>query len=219
MMMIIIEYMMIIIYIVNRTERESFERKPMKVSREQAARNRDRVIAAAARLFRERGFDHVAVADVMKSAGLTHGGFYGQFDSKADLAAEACRRSVAKTLERWDKLAGESADEPLAAVIDAYLSPQHRDDPGRGCLLAALGPEIARQDPTLRHIVTEGLRALIDGLGKLIPNRSKAARRRKALALFSGMVGAIVLARAVDDPALSEEILRATEATLTPQVS
>src|SRR5882724_763051 len=134
----------------------------MKVSREQATENRERVIAAAAKLFRERGFEGVAVADVMKSAGLTHGGFYGQFASKEDLAAEACARSIEDTVSHWDKLVARAADNPLSALTASYLSTRHRDNPGKGCLLAALGPEAARRNPIIRRTVTEGLRALID---------------------------------------------------------
>src|SRR6476469_9287328 len=101
----------------------------MKVTREQASQNRDRVLEAAGRLFRERGFDGIGVADLMKAAGLTHGGFYGQFASKEELMAEACERTFDKEADFWAQLAEDAAGNPLAAVMQAYLSKQHRDNP------------------------------------------------------------------------------------------
>jgi TetR/AcrR family transcriptional regulator, transcriptional repressor for nem operon len=188
----------------------------MKVSREQAAANRERIVAVAARLFRERGFEGVGVADLMKEAGLTHGGFYGHFGSKDALAAEACEHALDHSNETWRGLLKSAA--PLAAIQDQYLSCKHRDGTGQGCLIAALAADIARhQNPTLRRVLTERLRPMIHALMQLmqlVPGASRQARRRKALAQLSGMIGAVVLARAVDDPKLSEEILAATRAAL-----
>src|SRR5213593_477266 len=112
----------------------------MKVSRERAAQNRERILDAAARLFRERGFEGIGVADLMKTAGLTHGGFYGHFSSKEDLMAQACARALARSLEAWSKRAERIPDDPLLSIAGGYLSSKHRDDPGAGCVLAALGP-------------------------------------------------------------------------------
>src|SRR5688572_31755633 len=114
----------------------------MKVSREQAARNRERIVEAAAELFRERGFDGVGVADLMKEAGLTHGGFYGHFSSKDDLIAEASARALTGSLALWNKVAERAPADPVSAVASAYLTSRHRDNPGAGCLLAALGPDV-----------------------------------------------------------------------------
>ncbi|AJE20034.1 TetR/AcrR family transcriptional regulator [Azotobacter chroococcum] len=186
----------------------------MRVSREQAAENRRRVVETASRLFRERGFDGIGVADLMKGAGLTHGGFYGQFASKEELMAQACSQALEESLGRWQARIAEAGEEGLSAVAAAYLSAAHRDHPGLGCALVALGAEAPRHAPGVRHALTEGLRPLLDLLGSLLPGRSKAVRRRKALATFSAMVGAQVLARAVDDPALSEEILQAVLASI-----
>src|SRR3954470_4631551 len=113
----------------------------MKVSREQAVENRERIVETAARLFRERGFEGVGVADLMKEAGLTHGGFYGHFSSKEDLIAEASARVLADSLAGWNRLAERGGENPLPALADTYLTKEHRDDPGAGCLFAALGPE------------------------------------------------------------------------------
>lgn len=179
----------------------------MKVSREQAAENRARVLEVAGRLFREKGFDGIAVAEIMKGAGLTHGGFYNQFGSKDDLAAEACAQVLAAAAARWRKL-GEG-DDPLGALVNSYLSVRHRDGPGKGCAIPALAADAVRQPASIRAAFTKGLNDFIAILATFVPGRSAAARREKALATMSGMVGAMVLARAVNDPVLSTEILQA----------
>jgi TetR/AcrR family transcriptional repressor of nem operon len=180
----------------------------MRVTREQAAAHREKILEVASTLFRQHGFDGIGVADIMKRAGLTHGGFYGHFASKKDLAAETCARALAN--ESWmERVAGVS-NPSLEAVVLGYLSPRHRDDPGHGCLFAALGSEAVRQPRSVRRAFTEGLRARVDGLRNLLPGRSASARREKALATIAGLVGALMLSRAVDDPALSDEILEAT---------
>lgn len=185
----------------------------MKVTREQAQENRERVIDAAARLFREKGFYGIGVADLMKSAGLTHGGFYGQFSSKDDLAAAACARALAETDRRWQRLMEKSAD-PLPEIVASYLSTTHRDHPEKGCALVALGGEVSRSEAPVRQAYTSGLRALIDRLAQLLPGRTKGARRDRALAAMATLVGAQLLARAVDDDELSEEILAAARAAI-----
>jgi TetR/AcrR family transcriptional repressor of nem operon len=179
----------------------------MKVSREQAAQNRARVVEVAGKLFRQNGFGGIGVADIMKGAGLSHGGFYGQFGSKDELAAEACAVTLGRSVTRWEQLA--AGDDPLAAIVNAYLARSHRDSPGGGCAMAALAGEAARQPKAVRDVFTDALRSFVGILAKLVPGASAAARRRKALATMSGLVGAVILARAVDDAALSDEVLRA----------
>jgi TetR/AcrR family transcriptional regulator, transcriptional repressor for nem operon len=191
------------------SENNHFRRIAMKVSREQAARNRDRVVEGAARLFRERGFEGVGVADLMKEAGLTHGGFYGHFSSKEDLIAEASARALTRSLALWSDVVERPSGDPLAAIAGAYLTGTHRDNPGAGCLLAALGPDVSRQGPAVRRTVTDYVRSTVDLLAKLVPARSKAARRQKAITTYATLIGALVMARAVDDRALSQEILDA----------
>jgi TetR/AcrR family transcriptional repressor of nem operon len=181
----------------------------MKVSREQAAENRERVVNVAARLYRERGFDGVGVADIMKAAGLTHGGFYGQFASKEELMTEAGARALTEANTAWQRLLEASPEDPLGTIAAAYLSPRHRDNPGRGCVLAALGADASRGPAPIRQVFTEGFRTLLAVLVSVMPGRSKAAKRDKALVAYAGMVGALVLSRTVDDSALSEEILQA----------
>src|SRR3954465_15213074 len=104
----------------------------MKVSREQAAQNRERILEAAARLFRERGFEGIGVADLMKEAGLTHGGFYGHFSSKEDLIAEASARVLMRSLALFSNVAEQAPEDPLPAIASAYLTSRHRDTPGEG---------------------------------------------------------------------------------------
>lgn len=186
----------------------------MKVSRAEAAQNRERIIEMAAKLFRERGFDGIGVAELMKSAGLTHGGFYGNFASKEDLMAQACTRALQGSLDAMRELVERDGENALSAAASAYLNPAHRDRPGEGCVMAALGAEAARHDSPVRQAFTQGVRPVVDILTQLVPGKSKRAKREKALAIYASMVGAMVLARAVDDAELSEEILQSVLASI-----
>ncbi len=183
----------------------------MRVTRQQAEANREKILEVAGTLFRERGFDGTAVDDIMKRAGLTHGGFYGHFGSKDDLAAETCARVMAG--DGWAERLTGTPNPSFGAVVGAYLSPRRRDAPGRGCFLAALGSDVARQPRSVRRAFTEGLRSRVDALQRLLSGRSGAARHEKALATMAGLVGALMLSRAVDDPKLSDDILEAAAAT------
>ncbi|KQM81811.1 transcriptional regulator [Sphingomonas sp. Leaf23] len=174
----------------------------MRVSREQMAANRARILDEAGRLFRERGFDAVTVADVMNAAGLTHGGFYGHFASKDALIAA----SVAHSMASQD--AGEPTD--FARFLDAYLVPQHRDAAAQGCPTAALAGLLRTQQPAARTAMAAGLSAQIDRLTALMPGDSDAERRRAAIGNWSAMVGALILARAVGDDPMSDRILADT---------
>lgn len=186
----------------------------MKVTRQQAAENRERILDVAARLFREKGFDGIGVADLMKSAGLTHGGFYGQFASKEDLAAQACARALAESAQNWEQLIDEKTRDPLQVLAASYLSARHRDNAGNGCAFVALGAEAPRREPAVRRAFTQGLLSRIGQLTQMVSGRSGAARRQKALATMASLVGALVLARAVDDQKLSDEILQAVRESL-----
>jgi TetR/AcrR family transcriptional repressor of nem operon len=179
----------------------------MKVSREQVADNRRRILDAAAQLFRERGFDKVTVAEIMSAAGLTHGGFYGHFDSKDALIEAAMAHE--QTARR-----GRSALEDASRYADGYLSRQHRDNVGVSCPFSALGTEAARASPGVRQALTESLRGRIDALSVGTEGTTPQERRRNAIAAFSAMVGGMVLARIVADERLSDEILAAARASL-----
>src|SRR5258705_7009203 len=144
----------------------------VRVTRKQAAANREKVLEVAGTLFRERGFDGIGVADIMKRAGLTHGGFYGQFTSKDDLAAETTARVLGKP--GWQERLTGKADPSFGDVVRAYLSPPHRDDPGTGCLLSTLGSDAARQPRAVRRAFTGGVSGRVDGLLNPGPRRSPA---------------------------------------------
>ena len=189
----------------------------MKVSREQVALNRERIVDTAARLFRQKGYDGIGVVDLMKSAGLTHGGFYGHFASKEDLLAEATAHAFKTSVERWRGKAAAAPDAPqqaMASIGDSYLSVSHRDQPELGCSITSLGADIARLGPKARHALTEGAKGQIAVLEELAPGHDEAAKRKQALATYAAMVGAIVLARAVDDEEMSLEVLEAVRASL-----
>jgi TetR/AcrR family transcriptional repressor of nem operon len=175
----------------------------MRVSREQAAENRRRIVETASRMFRENGFDGVGVDAIMKGAGLTHGGFYGHFRSKDDLAAEAVTRALERGTERQSRLTD------LRDLVSDYLSERHRANRGDGCAIAALCGEMARQGEGMRRGVTAHVRAQLDRFSHLLKGGTAASRRKRAIATFAGIIGALMLARAVEDPALSEEILTA----------
>jgi TetR/AcrR family transcriptional repressor of nem operon len=178
----------------------------MRVSREKAAENRRRIVETAARLFREHGFDGVGVDTIMKDAGLTHGGFYGHFASKDDLAAEAVTHALARSTEK------QSGFADLGALVDSYLSERHRADPANGCAVAALGCEIPRQPKGVRRGLAAYVRGQFGHLAELLRGGTAAQRRQRAIATFAGIVGALTLARAVDDAALAKEILAAARA-------
>jgi TetR/AcrR family transcriptional repressor of nem operon len=185
----------------------------VRVTREKADRHREKILEVAGTLFRERGFDGIGVADIMKQAGLTHGGFYGHFESKDDLAAESAARVLGRP--GWAERLSQTANPSLESLVRGYLSPRHRDNPGHGCLLAAVGSDVARQPRSVRRAFTDGLRSRLDVLRRLVPGRSTAAKRQRALAVMAGLVGALMLSRAVDDPKLSDEILEAAATTLS----
>jgi TetR/AcrR family transcriptional regulator, transcriptional repressor for nem operon len=174
----------------------------MRMTREKAAETRARIVETASRLFREKGFDGVGLDDIMKEAGLTHGGFYGHFGSKEDLAAEA----VAQALEQGAEWQGQYAN--IVDFVSGYLSEAHFNDRAGGCALAALGAEMARRGEAVRSNATPYVRGLLERLAGFFKG-SIAARRRRAIATLAGIVGALTLARAVEDPALSDEILSA----------
>src|ERR1700687_2056619 len=138
----------------------------VRVTVKQATANREKVLEVAGTLFRERGFDGIGVADIMKRAGLTHGGFYGQFGSKDDLAAETTARVLGKA--GWQERLTGKANPSFGDMVRAYLSPRHRDDPGTGCLLAALGSDATRQPRAVRRAFSDGFRARIDELVKVV---------------------------------------------------
>jgi TetR/AcrR family transcriptional regulator, transcriptional repressor for nem operon len=181
----------------------------MKVSREQMAENRRRILDVASRLFKDKGFDAVSVAEVMKAAGMTHGGFYGHFTSKDDLVAQTLAHALA---------ADSFGDGAFSDFVRSYLAPRHRDNPGNGCPAAGLAAAIRHQTPAAQAAMTQGLRAQIARVENALPEQGAAARRRAAIGSWAAMVGAVILARAVDDPELSDEVLEETRAWIDTRV-
>ena len=176
----------------------------MRVSRIQAAENRETVINVASRLFRERGFDGIGLKDLMKGAGLTQGAFYKQFESKEDLAAQASRRALESTSQRWSAAIAENPDDPLGAVIAFYLSAGHREEKLDGCPVVALGSDAARQGTGVKAAFEEGIKAYLEVLGPLLSKTDGEDSNRKAMVVLSTMVGAMTLSRAVNDPDLAQ---------------
>jgi TetR/AcrR family transcriptional regulator, transcriptional repressor for nem operon len=189
-----------------------------RVSRQQAANNRIAITEASARLFRERGIKGVSVSDLMGAAGLTHGGFYGHFTSKDALAAEACSWAFDRSCERWKKRIADNADSHAAkaALIDGYLSPAARGSPGTSCPTTALASDVAREelDSPVRAAFACGVEALMSIFGELQHAGNSGADRREALAEFSTMVGALLLARATAGHKISDELLNAARERL-----
>src|SRR6202789_3376625 len=161
----------------------------MRVSREQAAQTRDRIVEVASALFRAKGFGGVGVADIMKGADLTHGGFYGHFGSKDDLAVEASRRALAASAARWQRIVTETRDKPYPALIDHYLSVRHCGDAASGCALSALGTDAARGSAGLRGAFAEGLQRFVEILTDALPGFSKPAGRGKGMGALVAMGG------------------------------
>jgi len=200
----------------------------MRLSKEQAARNRQHIIDTASRLCRERGIDGVGVADLMKEAGFTHGGFYNHFASKEALAAEACGAAFEGALSGLMEALGQGrggSGAALSQYVQQYLTPTHRDDPSGGCPMAALAVDAGRQAEEVQAAYATGLEAVVSVFARQLAQQKAeakggdAASREHAMRLVSEMVGALVLARAVADanPALSEEILSASRRPFSKQ--
>lgn len=193
----------------------------MKVSKAQAAENREGIVDAAARLYREKGLDGVGVAEITRDAGLTHGGLYRHFESKDALAREACLRAFEWTITPLDGLESSEADgvpaTRLRALVHGYLSAIHRDHPGEGCPAAALAADAARAGPEMSEVFAQGVERNIQRFMSVLQG-DDAAKRTQTIVTLSSMVGALVLARATaaGNPALSEEILATLREQLAP---
>jgi AcrR family transcriptional regulator len=179
----------------------------MRTTAERKAETRGRILDAAGELFRLHGIDGVGVDAVMHRAGLTHGGFYAYFPSKEALVAEVSAASLARSAARWERISREGKPQAaLADIVRSYLDPAHVAAFERGCVLATLGPEIARRHG-VRPAITPSIRQMVDALARCLPDGQRAA----ALAKLSTLVGAVVLARLCDDAQFAGEILSAAE--------
>ena len=181
----------------------------MRVSRIQAAENRQTVIDVASRLFRERGFDGIGLKDLMKGAGLTQGAFYKQFASKDDLAAQASKRALESASRRWSAAAEANPKDPLGAVVKFYLSMGHREEKMDGCPVVALGSDAARQSVDVKASFEAGIKNYLEMLGRWIGETDGEDSTDKAMTILSTMVGAVLLSRAVNNKRLSKRFLQA----------
>lgn len=180
----------------------------MRVSKQAAAENRQRILTAAAQLFREHGIDGAGVDAITEAAGLTHGAFYSQFGSKEAVVVEAVRQVLDESNQLWAQgTSGTDKRQALESIIDGYLSPRHRKSLGKGCAVAALGSDLPRQSKKVRQVFTKRLEEGLEVLAGLVPEDAASPRPDVAIQLFSAMVGGLILARAVDDESLSRRIL------------
>jgi TetR/AcrR family transcriptional regulator, transcriptional repressor for nem operon len=176
-------------------------------SRAEKARTHKHIVSIASKKFRAEGLARVGIAELMKQAGLTVGGFYKHFDSRDDLVAEAVSSSFGGWKRRVDAAKSGGPSVSLSKLIDDYLNEAHRDSPGTGCAFSALAPEIARSDKRTRSLTSEQLRNDIQLIATLLPGRDRGTARSRAILIVSALVGAMSLARAVSDETLSREIL------------
>ncbi|RTM02568.1 MAG: TetR/AcrR family transcriptional regulator [Bradyrhizobiaceae bacterium] len=182
----------------------------MRYSREHKQETHDRIVRKASVRLREKGAHGIGVADLMKEAGLTHGGFYAHFDSREALVMEAFAYAMDRSMEHWRKLTEEATPEKrLALVAESYLSTLHRDNPGTGCSIPALGAEIARESPKARKAFAGKLDEMIEQLADYIPNLPRKAARKQAIATLATMAGTMLLARIAGSSELSDEVLKA----------
>lgn len=177
----------------------------MRYPPEETAEKHERILEAAVRMFRDRGFSGVNIADLMKAAGLTHGSFYNHFESKQGLVAECILHAASQSLEKMQSY--PSTDTGHKNYIKAYLSEAHRDDPGNGCLMSALASEIGRELPAKKSM-TQHVELFVEKMASHFPWSKKRQRRGDAIRMTASLVGAVILARAVEDQDFSREILK-----------
>jgi TetR/AcrR family transcriptional regulator, transcriptional repressor for nem operon len=182
----------------------------MRYSREHKLETHERIVKRASVRLREKGAHGIGVADLMKDAGLTHGGFYAHFDSREALVIEAFAHAMDRSTERWRKL-GETTppEQRLTAIVDSYLTPVHRDDPGHGCAVPTLAAEIARESPKTRRAFAGKLEQMIDMMADQIPNVPRKVARKQATAAIATMMGTMVMARVAGTGEFSDEVLAA----------
>ena len=182
----------------------------MRYSREHKLETHARIVKKASVRLREKGAHGIGVADLMKEAGLTHGGFYAHFDSREALVIEAFAYAMDRANERWRKVAEQTPPEKrFATIVESYLTPVHRDDPGHGCAVPALGAEIARESPKTRRAFAAKLEQMINMMADQIPDLPRKTARKQAAAALATMMGTLVLARIAGSGEFSDEILGA----------
>ena len=170
----------------------------------------ERIVSAAARAIRRSGYDGTGVADIMKEAGLTHGAFYAHFASREAMLAEASRRACAESAAvAADVIASVPPEQALTYMLHAYLSRENLEQVERGCPLAALGSETVRQTPEVRRVTTRYIKEMVDLVARQSPDWGQPGAHERALLTVATMVGTLLLARVVDEPALSDSLREA----------
>ncbi len=193
----------------------------MRITEEEKAKNRARIVETAGKLFRERGVQEVGIADLMREAGFTHGGFYNHFESKEALAAEVCATSIAKGNQSFaDGLRGGDADAAWRRFVEDYLSPSHRDDPAGGCTMAALMGDAAHEPTEVQATIACGSNELVELIAGYFSRRYRldaAAGRRRAIEAVTQMLGALSLSRAMvrADRKMADEVIAVCREKLT----
>ena len=191
-----------------------------RVSRAEAESHRQQITEASARLFKERGLNGVSVADLMGAAGLTHGGFYGHFESKDALAGVAVAHAFEQSAERWNKRVASKPDAAggRALIVEKFLDAKNLRDVALGCPSVSLATDVAREpaEAPIRTAYLDGLEALVQILATVEPGVDDAGRRATALADLATLAGALTLARATEGAPLAAEILAAARTRLTP---
>jgi AcrR family transcriptional regulator len=178
----------------------------------------ERIVETAARAIRRSGYDGTGVAEIMKEAGLTHGGFYAHFDSREEMLAEAADRAGAETVALLTQVAAAApARQELDAMLRMYLSKEHVESAETGCAVAALGSEMPRQATKVRRAATRRIKEMIDLVARQLPDWGKPGAHERALVTMSTALGALIVARAVDDPKLSDAVRQAALNHLTPK--
>jgi TetR/AcrR family transcriptional regulator, transcriptional repressor for nem operon len=182
----------------------------MRYSKEHKQETHARIVKKASIRLREKGAHGIGVADLMKEAGLTHGGFYAHFDSREALVIEAFAYAMDRSTERWRKMAEQTPPEKrLAAIVESYLTPIHRDDPGHGCAVPTLGAEIARESLKTRKAFSAKLEQMIDMMADQVADVPRKTARKQAMATLATMIGTLVLSRIAGSGEFSDEILGA----------
>ena len=180
----------------------------MRYSKEHKQETHARIVKKASVRLREKGAHGIGVADLMKEAGLTHGGFYAHFDSREALVIEAFAYAMDRSTERWRKMAEQTPPEKrLATIVESYLTPVHRDDPGHGCAVPTLGAEIARESPKTRRAFAAKLEQMIEMMADQILDVPRKVARKQAMAALTSMIGTLVLSRIAGTGEFSDEIL------------
>lgn len=182
----------------------------MRYSPEHKQETHDRIVRKASVRLREKGAHGIGVADLMKEAGLTHGGFYAHFDSREALVIEAFGYAMDRAMEHWRKRSDQVAPEKqLSQMVETYLSALHRDDPGHGCSIPSLGAEIARESPKARKAFAGKLDEMVEMMADFIPDVPRKAARKQAIATLATMAGTMLLARIAGSSEMSDEVLKA----------